>query len=251
MSMIWIAKPAGANTTALANDLNEAGFAVLNQPVIDIAQLDIDALHSRPSKQMVLNLDRFQHLIFISTNAVKFGMDWISSYWPQLPEKVTWYAIGAATQTEMKKYGVEALQPIVPTSEGLLQLPQLNQVAEHKIGLLKGIGGRTLIETTLAGRGADVACIECYRRQAINELDEETLAVLNTKQLGMIVALSIETLESLRALSIRYKLEITELILVVPSERVAKAARQLGFVNIRRAISAENSAIVAAIRSWK
>ncbi len=48
-------------------------------------------------RQLVLELDQFRHVIFISGNAVRFGMAWIESCWPQLPAGPDWYAVGEAT----------------------------------------------------------------------------------------------------------------------------------------------------------
>ena len=49
-------------------------------------------------------------------------------------------------------------------SEGLLALPELANVAGNRIVIFRGAGGRELLHSMLAARGARVEQIECYRR---------------------------------------------------------------------------------------
>ncbi len=45
-------------------------------------------------KDRVLNLDHFDLLFFVSTNAAKLGIALINDYWPQFPVQISLYAVG-------------------------------------------------------------------------------------------------------------------------------------------------------------
>jgi uroporphyrinogen-III synthase len=76
-------------------------------------------------------------------------------------------AVERRTAATLRSSGVEPLVPAREDSEGLLALPQLQVVAQRRIVLVKGPGGRELIADTLRERGAEVIEFNCYRRQYI------------------------------------------------------------------------------------
>ncbi|MES1927048.1 uroporphyrinogen-III synthase [Salinisphaera sp. T31B1] len=78
------------------------------------------------------------------------------------------YGVGATTAAALAHLtGTDVAQPRdCFTSEDLLGLPALNQVAGQRIVLLSGAGGRSRLADTLVGRGAAVDKIALYRRRA-------------------------------------------------------------------------------------
>ena len=109
-------------------------------------------------KNRILDLDLYQHAIFVSQNAVAFGCQWIDEYWPQLPMGVAFYAVGKATAQALAQYQIDSvvdtnvdsscpehLDAAPMNSEALLTLPQLQQVAGEKILIFRGQGGRPLL----------------------------------------------------------------------------------------------------------
>jgi uroporphyrinogen-III synthase len=104
----------------------------------------------------------FQLLIFISPNAVDYGMAALH----HIPDGVRVAAVGQGTAKALRKQQID--QVIVPTdrfdSEGLLDLPELQQVDGWHIAILRGDGGRELLGETLASRGAQVEYVACYQR---------------------------------------------------------------------------------------
>ncbi|WP_101758477.1 uroporphyrinogen-III synthase [Oceanicoccus sp. KOV_DT_Chl] len=95
---ILVTRPQGQAEKLLAG-INAVGGHGIHYPVLEINALDTveDAASYQRCKQLIMNLDQYQHIIFISTNAVSFGMDWINQYWPQLPVAIQWYGIGSST----------------------------------------------------------------------------------------------------------------------------------------------------------
>jgi len=76
--------------------LENAGFTALPCPVIEIVEVS-EAKYLQAVKQKILALDEYYALIFVSRNAVHYGLNWIDKYWPQLPVDLMWFAVGKQT----------------------------------------------------------------------------------------------------------------------------------------------------------
>ena len=124
---VLVTRPAGQGNDLCAA-LGRAGFSAHSLPLLQLLPLPELAPAQR---QLVLDLDQFSHIIFVSGNAVRWGMAWIESCWPQLPVGLNWYAVGDASARLLSAYGVKVATPGAEMStEGLLALPQL-QAAER------------------------------------------------------------------------------------------------------------------------
>jgi len=150
----------------LAAKLQKLGANPVMLPLLEIAPApDQNALQA-----FVQRVANYQLLIFISPNAVAYGMSALQ----QIPAGVYVAAVGQGTAKALHKLKVEEV--IVPSerfdSEGLLALPELQQVAGWHIAILRGDGGRELLGETLASRGAQVEYVTCYRRSK-PELDAQ------------------------------------------------------------------------------
>lgn len=230
--------------------LRDAGYQPSHQPL-----LELEALPQLPPAQCrhVLDLDRYQHVIFISANAVRMGLACIDDYWPQLPMGIRWYAIGGTTAALLQERG---LSPVTPgeamTSEGLLAVPELASVAGERVLIVKGEGGRDALRTALIGRGAVVDELACYRRRC-PELAPGTLAArLKSAQVEVILLSSGEGLQNLLTLLSREETtKFRHICLVVPSPRVAALAREAGFEQVCVAANASDAAMLAALQNWR
>jgi uroporphyrinogen-III synthase len=201
----------------------------------------------------VLALDEYSHVIFISGNAVQFGMAWIESYWPQLPLGINWYAVGAATARALRDHGVSALTPgLDMTSEGLLALPQLQALADERVLIVKGEGGRATLREALSRRGARVDELACYRRGPPELEPADVVARLAQWQIELAMISSGEGLANLLALlSPAETSKFIHITLLVPSDRVALIARQAGFSRVIVAENASDSAMLRALAQWQ
>ncbi|MCC5871136.1 MAG: uroporphyrinogen-III synthase [Gammaproteobacteria bacterium] len=181
-------------------------------------------------------------VIFVSPAAVEFGMALIDRYWPQFPVTVHWVAVGERTRQVLADWGVEALAPAADDehSEGLLALPPLNEVAGEKVLIMRGHGGRETLAEALRERGARVTFVELYERVP--------LAVTLPEQ-NEVAALVVSSVAVLQALLASGGAALAATPLIVPSERVAQAARQAGFEAVCCATGAGPMATVSAITS--
>jgi uroporphyrinogen-III synthase len=244
-----VTRPAGVASNALCAAVGAAGYEVYSQPLLELQEFPELPVTQR---QMLLNLDQYQHIIFISTNAVRFGMALVEDYWPQLPVGLNWFAIGSATAASLEPYGIEALTPgAAMTSEGLLALPLLNNVRDQRVLIVKGEGGRDTLTRELSLRGAAVEEFACYRRCVPKMAPEELASRLAGWAIDVIMISSGEGLANLGVLlSPAETTKLKHTGLIVPSERVAKMAFEAGFDNIVTAENASDAAMLHALKMW-
>ena len=247
---VLVTRPAG-QADGFIKEITDGGGLVWHQPVLAIEGLaENDKAGRQQCRQRALDLDLYQQVIFVSTNAVKFGVDWFEQYWPQLPMGVQWHAIGAATAASMQAAGVSVCEQgrEVMDSEELLSTPALQSVAGQKVLIVRGVGGRQYLSEQLRSRGALVDYIECYHR-TLPRLQEGQLAqLLDQHQINMISVNSGESLDNFcRLLGAEALINYLTLAMLVPGERVAKLARQRGFNNLIIAKNAGQAATLAAL----
>lgn len=247
---ILVTRPRGEAAQTLCAALEEAGYKAHSQPL-----LELTGLPQLPAaqRQMLLDLDQYQHIIFISANAVRFGMALVNDYWPQLPVGINWYAVGAATARGLERFDIHAVTPgSNMSSEGLLSLASLRNVENQRVLIIKGKGGRHTLRTELLQRGALVDELACYRR-GLPDLPQGVLAARIAEwEIEVILLSSGEGLENLLLLiSPAETTKLKPIGLIVPSERVAVMARDAGFDHIVIAENASDAAMLHALQEWR
>lgn len=204
-------------------------------------------------KTKVENLDNYQLIIFISTNAVKFGAPWINDYWQRFPVGVGVLAMGPSTA---RKVSIELDCGVVTSdagasSEDILLLDELADISGSKVAIVRGIGGRELLAESLRQRGAEVDYIEVYRRMPTQKSGEELATVFRQENINIFVVTSGESLARLDRLikdTVQLAHTIRSIPIIVPSNRVAKDAAQLGYTKVKLALGADDEAIINALQ---
>ncbi|HEY1312287.1 MAG TPA: uroporphyrinogen-III synthase [Steroidobacteraceae bacterium] len=198
-------------------------------------------------------LEEFDLIVFTSSNAVRFGA-------PLLDQKrdLTLAAIGPATARALDQGGYRvAVQPQAGfDSESLLKHPRLEHAAGRRILIIKGSGGRPLLEQELMQRGAQVSTADVYHRVQATP-DHAALAVLLNRftdgAVQVITATSLEIGSSLLGLAppaLREQFEQAHWL--VPGERIAAGLRERGLsAPLLQAESAEDHDLVAALIRWR
>jgi uroporphyrinogen-III synthase len=185
--------------------------------------------------------------IFVSANAVEYGAP-ESSRWPA---RLLAFAPGPGTAEALAAVGIRGAR--IPTttfdSEGLLDLPELADVQGKRIVIFRGDGGRELLGTTLAARGARVDYVACYRRArpagGVGGLAE----AFNAGRIDVVTLTSSEGLENLWGLSddamrTAWRARPT----FVPHPRIAARARELGLAVI--ATAGGDAGLIAGLLEW-
>lgn len=232
-----------AQGQVLADKIRSAGGGTLLLPLIELRKL----AESQVSKSIVLELDRYQKIIFVSRPAARLGCELMDRYWPQLPIGINWFAIGQGTAQELKHYDIDACYAGLGTdSEALLELDDFANVKGERILLVKGVGGRDHLKTRLGCRGAEVTELAVYERYSLDYAPEKFAESLLHHNINVAVVTSgmiAERLDSLLAPP-----QCASLHLVVPSVRVAEALSNKQYASIMVSDGAGDSAILESLQ---
>jgi uroporphyrinogen-III synthase len=224
---VVVTRPA-AQAATLAQAIREAGGEPVSFPTIEIRDADNPA----GLDAALLKLADYAWAIFVSPNAVEktFARN------PTWPATIRAAAVGPGTRAALEACGVRDV--LVPAdrfdSESLLAMPGFAAAQGARCVIFRGNGGRELIATELAKRGAVVDIVECYRR-VLPESPNVDALLARWKQNG-IDAVTLTSSEGARnfatLLGASAKPCFARTPAFVPHARIAEAARQIGFVDI-------------------
>ncbi len=233
-------------------------FAAIEvKPLMDRGAVQAGAAHGGARGRGLLarvgNLDQFDWIVVVSANAVRFGVQ-------LLEEKRDLHlaAVGPATARALNQAGYRV--DIGPTegfdSEGLLADPRMQNLAGRRVLLIKGRGGRELLSTGLAQRGAIVEQAEVYERVAATPSGAELSALEQlcaANHIQVITSTSAEIGASLLRLATpALRVDFERVHWLVPSARVAESLVKLGLgAPLITADSAEDQDLVAALIRWR
>ncbi len=218
------------------------GNAVLF-PLLEISPpADTQAL-----RDLVARLSGFDLAIFISPNAVQYGMAAIRAG-GGLPSGLRVATVGQGSAQALRDAGVtEVIAPLEHfDSEALLALPELQSVQGWKIAIFRGDGGRELLGDTLKARGAGVEYAACYRR---SKPQQDIGALLHSRPDAL-------TLSSSEALGYLWDMldesdraRLASVPLFVPHARIAAKARQQGWQTVVQTTSGDDGT-VSGLVAW-
>ena len=213
-------------------------------------------------EQKILQLFKFDLVIFISTYAVNILDDLLNKYNFVWPPKLHCIAIGSQTAKAIKEKGWPVDENCFfddskhqQTSESLLLLPPLQNVFNKNIIIVRGRGGREFLSSILKNRGANVEYFELYSRTAksyeLNHLVEVLGIGSEEEKVTAILFASGETLQAFHQNIKKYKLfkSVRGIQIIVPSERLRKNALELGFVNVNCSMNASSTAFIEEIKN--
>jgi uroporphyrinogen-III synthase len=202
------------------------------------------------AKDIMRNIAGYQLVIFISPNAVKYGLHLIDQ--KELSHNARICAVGKGTERELAEAGVSV--GVMPDgtfdSESLLAMPELNEVSGERILIVRGNGGRMLLGNTLRERGAKVEYAEVYSRN-ISSIDPGPLVANWEREVDIVTATSCGILENLFSLvGDEGKDALSATPLVVVSERIGDLAKKFGCRKVILAEEASDQGLVSAICQW-
>jgi uroporphyrinogen-III synthase len=189
-------------------------------------------------------------IIFTSTNAVQYGLEALPDLVKKSPASCQFAAVGASTAQALHNHGIK--QVLAPSdsfdSEELLKLPELQNVKQKSVLIIKGQGGRALLHGTLENRGANIHSIDVYQRTLPKSVN---LNVLNAK-IDLLLFTSSETVNNFLALTPE-SLQSTLLgcQTLVGHVRIADKVTSLGFKKLPIiAATPADTDMLAAINRW-
>jgi uroporphyrinogen-III synthase len=240
---VLVTRPA-AQCGPLCEEIARQGGSAIGFPAIEIEPLAI-ATAAAPVE--------FDLVVFASVNAVEHGAARVSK-----GARTRIAAIGRATAAALSAAKLAA--DIVPdagfTSEALLAHPDLQLSTGARVLIVRGAGGRELLQETFAAQGMAVEILEVYRRVR-PQVDAARIAELEARWsdegIDVVTVTSIETLENLQAmLTDRGRQLLSNTTLLVPSRRIVAAAVGAGLRGEAIvAAGADDASMIGALAQWR
>lgn len=227
----------------LMQRIEQAGGNAILFPLLEISP----AADTQSLRALVSRLPEFNLVIFISPNAVRYGMEAIRAV-GILPAELKIATVGQGSANALRDLGVS--QIIAPQdrfdSEALLALPELQQVAGWRVAIFRGDGGRELLGDTLKARGATVEYAACYLRArpqqdagALLAACPHAITVTSSEALGYLW----EMLDSAA------RERLASLPLFVPHARIAEAAQRIGWRTVVTTAGGDDG-LVSGLIAW-
>lgn len=212
----------------LTQQIQAAGGKVISFPLIEITPLE----DYTQFESAIASIDEYDWLIFISSNAVQNSMPRLLKY--DMPSHLQFASIGPVTAKALSDFGIG--QVLTPKnkfdSESLLSLPDLQNMQNRKVMIVRGVGGREVLANTLKSRGAQITFAECYQRINPQTNCDVLMQAYAKQQLHSIVVTSSEAMRHLLDLANDTDW-LQEVTLCVNHARIAELPMQLGLkVNI-------------------
>lgn len=218
----------------------------INAVGIGLIEIDINQQNLVHFKQDILskNVNQLSQCkcIFVSTHAADIMIDSIESW----PKEMSVFAVGPSTGERLSQLTSQVYVPDMANSEGLLSLPQLQDLTDTTVYLLKGLGGRDMLPAELKRRGANVENIDLYNRLVCSNYSQTD----NWQQhdIQCIVATSGEIIQAAWDKFDQNWLKSTPWILV--SQRLADYAAKLGIQHVYLSAGARDEQLKDAINQF-
>lgn len=259
---VWATRPSQQNL-GWSRHLESAGWVTVARPLLSIQKLS-DPAGCRAIKNIVLELDKYDILIFVSQNAVKLGFEAIGNYWPELPIKQHYLAVGKKTAQALLSYVAHVAAPgEAMDSDAVLALPLCQNVTGKRIVIFRGRGGLPRMGQILVQRGAAVDYCELYDRVYPNlepgqANDWSARLAANTWVIPVFSGDTLKNLKQFLAQVTRFSSSAFDEqkvyrngIIVVPGERVAQLAKTAGFSRVLTAKNASQEEMLKAVNTLR
>ena len=226
---IMITRPAH-QADALTQAIHTAGGEVFLFPTLAILPAEL----TQENKEQLQNINQYDFIIFISPNAVEYGLKHIQAN-TTLSANTLLATIGQGSAKLL--YDRLGKQPdVVPdenfNSEGLLATEAMHHVANKHILIIRGNGGREHLKESLQKRGAIVDYLTAYQRIKPANKPSDLEQYLQNNQIAAIVITSATSLQNLLELTpdkVTSKLLHVPLLLI--NKRLISIAKEAGFTN--------------------
>ena len=238
MTTVVLTRPQ-ADSERLSKALQHEGFQTRVMPIMTIEAIP-------PSDRAVAPAMTDDTLcIFISANAVRFGLPQLGPELAGNPD-LTVIAVGNKTRDTLEAEGIRAQVPVRADSEGLLEMHALSAPDSREVLIVKGEGGRELLASELTRRGARVTEWACYRRcwpdVDVSELAEISADLIFQASSGEMLSRLAEVLAG------EGQADLFQSSIIVPSERVARLATEIGWAQVVLAEDASDDAFIRALK---
>jgi len=185
--------------------------------------------------------------IFVSANAVEYGAPRAAAW----PAGIVTYAPGPGTAEALAAAGIANARIPVKSwdSEGLLDLPDLQDVSGKRIVVFRGEGGREFLGNALRMRGGTVDHVTCYRRVAPQTGAAGLIEAMRDGRAHALTLTSAEGLDNLiAALGAAGRALLERLPTFAAHPRIAERAREHGLSAVETA--GGDAGLLAGLLEW-
>jgi uroporphyrinogen-III synthase len=240
---LWLTRPA-QQAGALQAALEAQGARVFCLPLLEI----VTVTPRRDELQRLKDLDRYDIVVYISSNAAKIGLERIFEWWPQYPVGLVNVAVGTGTAAVLLEQGLAVSYPTERMdSEGMLALPELADIQGKRALIVRGVGGREVLAEGLRARGCSVDYVELYERLTPRHPPDYLAHCLASLPPDAVIVSSGEAMANMKELFLAVGDEWRELPLFVASKRLRAHALQLGFHQVHCLESASDAALITGL----
>jgi len=238
---ILITRPEPENTLSCER-LKAIDANPISLPMLEIQAIE-EAQQRAAIRSKIFDIDEFNYVIFVSKNAVRMAADWLDACWPMLPIGVHWIGIGKGTTEALLNEGIPALSNPGHTTEALLEWLKPVKMANLKILIVRGLGGRPELGNKLEERGAKISYLSLYERKK-PVYDAQNFFML--PDINLIWVTSGESLNNLSDYVKEYQLNWKSIPILTPSDRVNQQAQEIGWKNAYCAHGADDNSLIKA-----
>jgi uroporphyrinogen-III synthase len=243
LNKVWVTR-SEPGAGELARQLQEQHITVLRAPLLEIAPLAeprvlVDEKRVADTSESLATLPGL--IVVLSAHAARL---FVAAYLrPELRERL-FVAVGKQTAAVLEQAGLRVIVPELASSEGLMGLPVIQALRPGAcVWLVSGVGGReTLVHYLRRQCGAQVVKLELYERKSVGDV-----ADLKPDQ---VCAVEVASVQGLQAFYTHW----TQLAgnmgvaVIVPSQRIAAAAQELGFTQVYTAQDASAGAVLTQLQ---
>lgn len=206
---------------ALTLALQNAGYDVLELPLLSLSTLPLDAV----LKQQYQEFDDADYVVVVSPTAAEIGLKYYKDlgYDDEKLKQKKWIAVGVATAQYLKIFGIDSAVPEVETSEGMLALNIFKEMTSQSIVFWRGIGGRTFMMDCLKNQGCTIINMLLYTRQ-LPLPNELTVSLVQYDAVTLIT--SEQSWYNWCELAKRFRWDITKFRYMVLADRVTEVLQQ-------------------------
>ncbi|MEZ9783466.1 uroporphyrinogen-III synthase [Vibrio breoganii] len=228
----------------LCDALCNIGVVASYCPVVSFQQ-------SQPPLHTLDHLSHSEVVIAVSQPAVHYTNEILAKQSQNWPIAAQYLAVGSKTATYLRSCThLTVRSPKSEDTEGLLGLLSSYDLKGKKVSILRGESGREMLFESLQQTGADVVYVESYQRQWLNFDGESRVIQWQHDGVDTLIVTSFEQLKFFaQQIPTQSKNWLHSLQLMVPSERVANLALQLGFTQVHNIKGASNQAIIDSIQA--
>lgn len=195
-----------------------------------VPTLKVDEVHDLGVKRAFEQLDTFTDIIFVSRNAVEFGLPLIGQY-GGMPPIARVMAVGAETAKQLYRHGIDAHFPDHGQgAEALLKVDTMQDLRGSRVLIVRGELGLDWPAEEMRKRGAEVIEAKCYRQSLPSASSKQLREILDQRK--PIEGVFVHSQQSLVHLIELAGSEVDHLLastLVAGSKKIAQRAKEFGW----------------------